>query len=224
MNNILIIAPERDSIKRLRSRLKEKEYNVSIAVSADAAFDVLRKQLPGIVIIDFTTPEIDGIVTYRKLRKDKNMAGIPILAVITEDQIQELDLVRGLDDFVVEPSGMAEVPARVKNIFWRISNINSDNLFKLGDLVIDLARYEVSIAGRKANLTYKEFELLKFLATNPSRVLSRDVLLNKIWGYDFYGGTRTVDVHVRRLRSKIEDRKHIFIETVRNVGYKFVEK
>lgn len=224
MNNILIIAPERDKIKRLRSRLKEKEYSASISPTADAAFEALRKLKPDVVVIDFTTAEIDGIVTYRKLRKDKNTSELPILAIITEDQIQELDLVRGLDDFVVEPSGFPEVPARIKNILWRASKIDSENLYKMGDLAIDLARYEVSVAGVKIDLTYKEFELLKFLATNPSRAFSRDVLLNKIWGYDFYGGTRTVDVHIRRLRSKIEDRKHIFIETVRNVGYKFIEK
>ena len=224
MNNILIIAPERDNIKRLKGRLRDKEYNITISATADAATDALRKFRPEVIILDFTTPEIDGIVTYRKLRKDKNTNALPVLAIITEDQIQELELVRGLDDFVVEPSGLAEIPARLKSILWRASKVDTENLFKMGDLAIDLARYEVSVAGEKIDVTYKEFELLKFLATNPSRVFSRDVLLNKIWGYDFYGGTRTVDVHIRRLRSKIEDRKHIFIETVRNVGYKFVEK
>lgn len=224
MSNILIIGPERDDIKKLKSRLRDKEYNVTISVSSDAAFEALHKFSADIIILYVSVPSIDGIVTYRKLRKDKNISSIPILAVITEGQMHELELMRGLNDFVVEPSGLIEIPSRLKNIFWHSSKVDTDNLFKSGNLTIDIARYEVYISGEKIDLTYKEFELLKFLATNPSRVFSRDELMNKIWGYDFYGGTRTVDVHIRRLRSKIEDRKHIFIETVRNVGYKFVEK
>ncbi|MFA5148449.1 MAG: winged helix-turn-helix domain-containing protein, partial [Candidatus Omnitrophota bacterium] len=93
---------------------------------------------------------------------------------------------------------------------------------KAGDLLIDVSRYEVTVNGGKIELTFKEYELLKFLASNKGRVYSRDQLLDKIWGYDYYGGTRTVDVHIRRLRSKIEDRRHTFIETIRNIGYKFI--
>jgi two-component system alkaline phosphatase synthesis response regulator PhoP len=94
-------------------------------------------------------------------------------------------------------------------------------VLRCGDLTIDLANYMVFVAGRQVNLTYKEYELLRFLAANADTVFTRETLLNKVWGYDFYGGARTVDVHVRRLRSKIEDRHHSFIETVRNVGYRF---
>jgi two-component system alkaline phosphatase synthesis response regulator PhoP len=94
-------------------------------------------------------------------------------------------------------------------------------LIKCGDLVIDIAKYEVSIGGKLLALTFKEYELLKFLAKNRGRVFTRETLLNEVWGYDYYGGDRTVDVHIRRLRSKIEDSTHTFIETVRNIGYKF---
>jgi len=99
---------------------------------------------------------------------------------------------------------------------------DSEDMIKAGDLIIDVSRYEVTLSGSKLELTFKEYELLKFLASNKGRVYSRDQLLDKIWGYDYYGGTRTVDVHIRRLRSKIEDRRHAFIETVRNIGYKFI--
>ena len=98
---------------------------------------------------------------------------------------------------------------------------NSDELIRRDDLVIDLARIEVSVAGRPIVLAFREYELLKFLASNPGRVFTRDVLLDRVWGYDYFGGDRTVDVHIRRLRSKIEDSGHVFIETVRNIGYRF---
>ena len=99
--------------------------------------------------------------------------------------------------------------------------MDARNVLRCGDLEMDLANYTVQVGDRPVELTYKEYELLRVLATNPGRVLNRETLLNKVWGYDFYGGARTVDVHIRRLRFKIEDRHHSFIETVRNVGYRF---
>ena len=99
--------------------------------------------------------------------------------------------------------------------------MDNEELIRCGDLVIDLAKCEVSLSGRLIPLTFKEYELLRFLASNRGRVFTREALLNKVWGYDYYGGDRTVDVHIRRLRSKIEDPTHTFIETVRNIGYKF---
>jgi DNA-binding response OmpR family regulator len=109
----------------------------------------------------------------------------------------------------------------VRRTLWKRHRVDSRNVLQCGDLVMDLGNYTVQIGGHSIDLTYKEYELLRFLATNRDRVYSRETLLNKVWGYDFYGGARTVDVHVRRLRSKIEDRHHTFIETVRNVGYRF---
>ena len=102
--------------------------------------------------------------------------------------------------------------------------MDADNLVSCGNLVIDLSNYTVHLSSEPIDLTYKEFELLRFLATNPDRVFGREQLLNKVWGYDFYGGARTVDVHVRRLRAKIESKHDTFIETVRNVGYRFRAK
>ena len=113
------------------------------------------------------------------------------------------------------------VAARVRRAIWLKSGVESDNTLSAGDLRLDLANYKVYVSGRPIELTYKEYELLRFLATNQDKVFTREALLNRVWGYDFYGGARTVDVHIRRLRSKIEDRAHTFIETVRNVGYRF---
>ena len=110
---------------------------------------------------------------------------------------------------------------RVQHLIQRFTPADATSVLTVGDLVIDLARYEVTQSGRRMELTFKEYELLKFLATNPGKVFTREVLLNQVWGYDYFGGTRTVDVHVRRLRSKIEEGTNTYIETVRNVGYRY---
>ena len=111
--------------------------------------------------------------------------------------------------------------ARVRRAIWRRAGAEGSHLLRRGDLTIDQANYKVFVGGRPVQLTFKEYELLRFLAQNHDRVCTRETLLNRVWGYDFYGGCRTVDVHIRRLRSKIEDSSHTFIETVRNVGYRF---
>jgi two-component system alkaline phosphatase synthesis response regulator PhoP len=111
--------------------------------------------------------------------------------------------------------------ARIRRALWRRQGTTSANVIRCGDLLLDLGSYRVFVAGRPVELTYKEYELLRFLATHRDQVCTRETLLNRVWGYDFYGGPRTVDVHIRRLRSKIEDRDHTFIETVRSVGYRF---
>jgi DNA-binding response OmpR family regulator len=128
-----------------------------------------------------------------------------------------------IDDFVARPFDLSELVARIKRILNRTNNIDNQDLIRCGDLMIDLAKCEVSVNGRLTILTFKEYELLKFLMSNRGKVFTREALLNQVWGYDYYGGDRTVDVHIRRLRSKIEDATHTFIETVRNIGYKLSE-
>ena len=146
---------------------------------------------------------------------------LPVIALASREALHSLDSATSVDDFVLEPWDAAEVAVRAKRALQRTNHVDSEELIKCGDLIIDLARCEVSVNGRLVLLTFKEYELLKFLASNKDRVFTRESLLNKVWGYDYYGGDRTVDVHIRRLRSKIEDSTHTFIETVRNVGYKF---
>ncbi|HTE84557.1 MAG TPA: response regulator transcription factor, partial [Dehalococcoidia bacterium] len=116
-----------------------------------------------------------------------------------------------------------EILLRVRAILRRRANVDSENVLRCGALLIDLANYKVMLDSRPIELTYKEYELLRFLASNRDKVFTREALLNRVWGYDYFGGARTVDVHIRRLRSKIEDRGHAFIETIRNVGYRFHE-
>lgn len=145
----------------------------------------------------------------------------PVIAIAGPEQISAFDPIRDVDDYVRQRSAPDDLVVRVRRLLWRKNRVDSRNVLKCGDLVMDLGNYTVQVGGRTVELTYKEYELLRFLATNRDRVFSRETLLNKVWGYDFYGGARTVDVHVRRLRSKIEDKHHTFIETVRNVGYRF---
>jgi DNA-binding response OmpR family regulator len=145
----------------------------------------------------------------------------PVIALLTHDRLASLDPARELDDFLLMGATPDELSARVRQAVWKRHRVDTRNVLRCGDLVMDLANYTVHVGGRPVELTYKEYELLRFLATNQGRVVNREMLLNKVWGYDFYGGARTVDVHIRRLRAKIEDRHNTFIETVRNVGYRF---
>ena len=154
-------------------------------------------------------------------RRIKLERQLPIIALISSGMLDSLDGHLEVDDFVIEPYDVRELILRVKRLLYRTDNMDSSELIRCGDLIIDLARCEVSLAGRLVMLTFREYELLKFLVSNAGRVFTRDALLNRVWGYDYYGGDRTVDVHIRRLRSKIEDSSHTFIETVRNIGYRF---
>jgi DNA-binding response OmpR family regulator len=137
------------------------------------------------------------------------------------ERLNGFDLSNGIDDFVVKPCEATEVTSRIKRILTQKGGEENDDVVRCGDLVIDSIKCEVSLCGKPIMLTFKEYQLLRFLADNRGKVFTRDVLLDRVWGWDYYGGDRTVDVHIRRLRSKIEDSTHAFIETVRNIGYKF---
>jgi len=146
---------------------------------------------------------------------------LPTIALVPQNLVSALNIRLELDDFVSSPPNSEELVTRVKQVLWRTRSEQSDDIIRVGDLLINPSSYEVVLRGRRVNLRYKEYELLRLLATNPGRVYTRDALLSTIWGYDYFGGTRTVDVHIRRLRSKIEDAEHPYIETIWNVGYRF---
>lgn len=200
----------------------------SEALKADGFFPTLRP--PGAD----ETPEVTydlAIIDLASVGEDWTAASLidavggaeamPVIVIAGQDQLAAFDPIRDVDDYVRARSSPDDLVTRVRRTLWKRHRIDSRNVLQCGDLVMDLGNYTVQIGGHSIDLTYKEYELLRFLATNRDRVYSRETLLNKVWGYDFYGGARTVDVHVRRLRSKIEDRHHTFIETVRNVGYRF---
>jgi len=162
------------------------------------------------------TPIIDII---RELRRERP---IPIIALVpTEALGKSRDIPFVVDDFVIEPYETAEIALRIEKALKETYAVDSKDLIRNGELVINLARREVTLDGKTLSLTFTEYGLLTFLAANSGRVFTREALLNKIWGYDYYGGDRTVDVHIRRLRAKIEWGKQPFIETVRGTGYRF---
>ncbi len=157
----------------------------------------------------------------RRMVEECHNRRLPVLAAVPREAITEYDPSLNPDEMLVSPVSEAELTARVQQAMYRVSGPAGHKLLKVGDLSIDQERYEVTVAGRRVALTYKEFQLLVLLASNPGRVYTRDALLSQIWGYDYLGGTRTVDVHIRRLRSKVESPGRSFVETIWNVGYRF---
>lgn len=147
--------------------------------------------------------------------------GLPVLALLQNTEAPDIDFSGGHIELAFAPVDAAEILVRIDLVLARAHGPKDRNLISHGDLVIDQDRYEVRLGGNAVDLTYKEYELLKYIAARPGRVFSREALLRAVWDYDYFGGTRTVDVHVRRLRSKINDVRYQFIETVWNVGYRF---
>jgi len=164
---------------------------------------------------------VDLCQTWRNARGER---AIPLLGLVPADRLGEMEPRWGLDDFLVYPSSAAELTARLRVMLFRSEPATPTNGLRLGDLSIDFDRYEVTLRGEALYLTFKEYELLKFLVSHSDRVFTREVLLTQVWGYDYFGGTRTVDVHVRRLREKLGPRYGDLIQTVRQVGYRFVRQ
>ncbi|MFZ4810834.1 MAG: winged helix-turn-helix transcriptional regulator [Ilumatobacteraceae bacterium] len=157
----------------------------------------------------------------RSLRK-RDIPLSPLLVLVSGAQIGDLELRSELfDDFCLTPFHPSEVEARLKHLFWRGGDGVKPEMVEYSGLVLNLETYQASIAGRPLDLTYMEYELLKFLAQNPGKVFTREMLLSRVWGYEYYGGARTVDVHIRRLRAKLGEEHASLIQTVRSVGYRF---
>ena len=148
--------------------------------------------------------------------------GVILLAVVASEQFERISVDLPIDDFVLLSAPPEELARRIERGLWRKHGVDSENFVRCGALTIDLSNYRVTVDEEPLVMTFKEYELLRFLAMNAGRVFTREQLLNRVWGYDYFGGARTVDVHIRRIRAKIEIHGHAFIETVRNVGYRLV--
>jgi DNA-binding response OmpR family regulator len=173
---------------------------------------------PDLLVVDLAILPPEGQGAFLQRCKE---AQLPVLAMVPEGDRFTVEPTLGVEDFIFRPIREQELRTRVRRVLWRTGSWDSGQIIRVGDLIIDQERYEISVGGRRVILTFKEYQLLCLLATNPGRVYSREALLSQVWGYDYFGGTRTVDVHIRRVRSKVEDATHLFIETVRNVGYRF---
>ena len=172
-------------------------------------------------IIDCSNDASGAWAFSRALRK-REPGNPPVLALVSGAQLGDLELRDELfDDFCLAPFHPAELEARLRHLLWRVGGGTRPDVIEYRELSLNLETYQASIAGRPLDLTYMEYELLKFLAQNPGKVFTREMLLNRVWGYEYYGGARTVDVHVRRLRAKLGEEHAGLIQTVRSVGYRF---
>ncbi len=183
------------------------------------ALEELGARPPTVVVVEAGDDVQRAQKTIKRLRDSGPLVETPILVAVTVARLPALDFSIGFNDFVLMPLVPAELYARIRQLDWKSATFGSDEVLKIGDLVIDVAGYEARVAGRRIDLTHQEFELLRFLAQHRGRVFTRQALLERAWGYQYAGGTRTVDIHVRRVRSKLGPVGDI-VETVRNVGYK----
>ncbi|NLK65077.1 MAG: response regulator transcription factor [Tissierellia bacterium] len=221
---IMLIADDNRQITSILEEYAKKEgYEVKIAYNGRQALEAIDKHKPDIVLLDVMMPLIDGFEVCRRIRKVSNVPVIMITARGEDfERIMGLDI--GADDYIVKPFSPAEVMARVRAVMRRIGAENiSSQLFVYDNLKINMEDYIVTIDDNNVSLTKKEIEILWTLATNKNKVFTRENLLNSLWGYDYYGDSRTVDSHIKRLRSKIDNFNHENweIKTIWGVGYKF---
>ena len=224
---ILVVDDEAPIIDVLSYNLEKANYEVVVARDGEEAIDQARKEQPDLIILDLMLPKMDGLEVCRTLRSERD---VPIIMLTARDE--EVDRIVGLelgaDDYVVKPFSTREMMVRVKNVLRRTASRPTDipaEKFSLGSLIVDTARREVHLNTVNLELTTLEFDMLHTLASNVGRVLTREQLLDKVWGYDYYGDTRVVDAVIKRLRSKLREAspKNEIIATVRSVGYKMVE-
>ncbi len=210
--------PEDDLQSEWVELLEEEGIEFAI-VKSDADLETMTSEpMPQVVFVDFATLTSSDV---KECIERCSQLKLPVIALVPPYHVSNMDIKLELNDFVVSPPDPDELVIRVKQVLWRTRSEQGDDVIRVGDLAINPSTYEVSLKGKRITLRFKEYELLRLLATNPGRVYTREALLSNIWGYDYFGGTRTVDVHIRRLRSKIEDAEHSFIETIWNVGYRF---
>lgn len=222
----ILAVDDDDSIRELLA-LQLTRHGYEVLTAADGAEALAKAPQAEFILLDLMLPKIDGYEVCRRLKSDERTKEIPIIMLTAK--AEEIDTVLGLelgaDDYLAKPFSMRELLARIKAVKRRALPKPQENqlTISLGDLSMDFAAYTVKLKDKEISLTPKEYELLKLFLTHISRAYSRDELLTRIWGYEYYGDTRTVDVHVRHLRSKLSASPEIAnaIETVRGVGYRF---
>ena len=224
---ILVIDDEKATADIIKFNLKKEGYDVITANDGEEGITKVFTENPDLILLDIMMPKVDGYEVCKKVR-EKISTPIIMLTARAEEVDKVLGLELGADDYVTKPFGIRELIARVKANLRKYDAISqksqiSNNIISFGKLVIDLNRYEVRKDENVIDLTFREFELLKFLAQQKTQVFSREILLEKVWGYEYFGDVRAVDVTIRRLREKIEDdpSKPSYILTKRGVGYYF---
>ena len=224
MINIALASADRKYIRELRLQIIGWGYRPWMADPEESLVEQIRERGADLLILDFTAPIGNPVKSVRALKSDREFKHIPVVALIDAREAPDLDFAIGLEDFLVRGDSFDELNTRIRFVLWRLSKVDSKDTIKAGAVVMNLASYQATVKGEALDLTYKEFELLRFLMTHRGRVFSRDALLRHVWGEEYLGGTRTVDVHIRRLRAKIGPQFDELIQTVRNVGYKMNEE
>ncbi|MFZ5644612.1 MAG: response regulator transcription factor [Bacillota bacterium] len=235
MTTILVVDDEENIVELIKFNLLKEDYRVISASNGITGLTMAQDYLPDLIILDIMMTGKDGLEVCRSLKANPKTAPIPviILSAKNEDIDKILGLEMGADDYVTKPFSPRELLARVKANLRRQQYMNEKNLHPktrkelvFNNLVIRPENYEVELSGNRISLSPKEFEILEILASNPGRVFNRDMLLEKIWGFSELRETRTIDVHIRYLRQKIEEdpSNPVFIETVRGIGYRFNDK
>ena len=227
---VLIVDDEKPIADILELNLQREGYNTIIANDGISAVNIALEQKPNLILLDIMLPKMDGLTVCKKIRLTLD---IPIIMLTAKEE--EIDKILGLelgaDDYVTKPFSVRELIARIKanlrkyeisnNLVVENDNKNNDRKIIIGDLQLDIDRFEVKVRDRKVDLTVREFEVLKYLANQPGQVVSRELLLEKVWGYEYFGDIRTVDVTVRRIREKIEEdtTDPKILVTKRGIGY-----
>lgn len=229
MNNqrVLVVDDDKNICELIRLYLEKEGFSVTLAHDGQAAVNSFKESTPAVVLLDVMLPKMDGFQVCREIRRISN---IPIIMLTakgeTFDKVLGLEL--GADDYIVKPFENKELVARIKAVLRRYGqNDNADKEIVYPNIVINLSNYELKINGKSIDIPPKELELLYFMATNPNKVFTREQLLETVWGFDYFGDSRTVDVHVKRLREKLDlaGPDQIWqLKTVWGVGYKFEVK
>jgi len=224
---ILIVEDERDILQLVKLYLEKEGFRTVSAATGAEGLRSAKQDKPDLVILDLMLPEIDGLEVCKRLRAAPETAMLPIIMLTAkaEESDTVIGLELGADDYVTKPFSPKTLVARVKALFRRVDRSQQEqpSIYRYGSLSMDLPRHEVSIQDKDVSLTAKEFGLLEHLLRNQGRVLTREVLLNHVWGYDYFGTTRTVDVHIRRLKQKLPLLDDAIV-SVKSLGYKLKDR
>jgi two-component system alkaline phosphatase synthesis response regulator PhoP len=224
---IAIVEDEPNIVELVKYNLDREGYHTVSAKTGKEGLELVRQELPDLVLLDLMLPEIDGISVCKLLRADPQTKFIPIIILTakSEEADRVLGLEIGADDYVTKPFSPRELVARIRAVLRRSGYIDESEpeVIEIGNIRMDLRKHLVKVKDQEVELTPKEFDFLKLLLLNPGRAFTREFLLEHLWGYEYFGDTRTVDVHVRRLRQKIEldPAEPANLETVRGIGYRF---
>ena len=224
MKKILIIDDEIHIVELLKFNLENNGYKVDYSYDGFDGYLKTKEFQPDLILLDWMLPNISGIDLLKKIRSDETLEQIPVIMLTAKNMEEEKleGLEDGADDYITKPFSVREVLARITSVLRRYKYTSNEKIevLKADDIQVNVNKHIVTKNGQEIELTLKEFQILKLLIENKGNVLTRTFLLDKIWGYDYYGETRTLDVHIRHLRKKIGDNDSKLIETVRGVGYK----